>query len=514
MPIKHIVISNNTNSIEMIVSQRMSIIGSNYPAHLQQENANHSNGYIETSASKLMANNSCANMFSGIVSLESIDMSSFDFRNTTNMYEMFSYCTNLHTITGIENFNVSNVSDFTRMFFKCNNLSYDLSNWKISNANTFLQTFAYAKLPSNMFEMNVRDASFSDTFTGATGTLTNFNNWSLTNCGSEGLLREMDNVCISNWNINGGYHHNFIQTAEKLEIKDSYMGNTSFQLGNTSNLKYINITNSSFKNSSLNFFGSLASNLINVDIYDSEMIGVRPYRNILYRCNNLHYINMYNCVIDNCNLISATGKNVNFLRGSNNLYGVSLIQCNFTDLKLPIHLFESQSNLQYFNMSGTILNSQSTYGMFNHLNNLISINMPNMSFASDVTTLALTFNYCSNLRSINVTNWNTQGISNFNCMFLHCESLVSLDLSGWNTRSVTNEYEMFYLDTCYSLTKVWVPIDVVGSSDNGNNPFQNYKYGGVCEVYLEGDLTSHNFSSIGSNWNIHYNASYEDFLGA
>ena len=517
MPIKHIVISNNTNNINMVISRPISRSGSNYSAHLQQENDNHSNGYIETSASKLMANVTCANMFSGITSLESIDMSSFNFRNTTNMYEMFYVCRNLHTVTGIENWDVSNVSDFTRMFYGCENLSYDLSNWNVSNANTFLQTFAYSKLPSNMFEMNLRDTVLQDTFTGSIGSL-NANNWNLVNCASDRLFVDISNVHISNWNIIDRGHSNFISAAESFEIEDSRLERTFFSFPNfgTPNLRYVNMTNVSFNNVILNYFCGNARNLTNVNISDSELY-IRYGVSLFYNCTNLHYINMYNCVIDNCNMkYRGYSHSANFLLNCNNLYGIDLIQCNFTNFKFySADIFYNKTYLQYVNMSGSASNSVTIAYMFNNLKNLRYVNMPNISFASDVTSIVRVFDHCTNLESVDVTNWNTQGISNFNSIFGHCESLLSLDLSGWNTRRVSNAREMFYLDECYALKKVWVPIDVVGSSDNGNNPFQSVKFQGpICDVYLEGDLSSHHFSSIGSSWNMHYNASYQDFLGA
>ncbi|MCQ2748819.1 MAG: DUF285 domain-containing protein [Clostridia bacterium] len=65
------------------------------------------------------------------------------FNNTTNAklsscVSMFDSSSKLSTITGIEDFDVSEVEEFTKMFQKCNALTnLDLSNWDVSNAKNF-----------------------------------------------------------------------------------------------------------------------------------------------------------------------------------------------------------------------------------------------------------------------------------------------------------------------------------------------------------------------------------------
>ena len=42
------------------------------------------------------------------------------------------------------------------------------------------------------------------------------------------------------------------------------------------------------------------------------------------------------------------------------------------------------------------------------------------------------FNYCTSLKSLDLSNFNTQKVKDMSSMFYHCSSL-SLDLSNFNT---------------------------------------------------------------------------------
>ena len=45
---------------------------------------------------------------------------------------------------------------------------------------------------------------------------------------------------------------------------------------------------------------------------------------------------------------------------------------------------------------------------------------------------------CKSLLSLDLSNFNTQSVTNMESMFYDCKSLLSLDLSNFNTQNVTN----------------------------------------------------------------------------
>ena len=57
---------------------------------------------------------------------------------------------------------------------------------------------------------------------------------------------------------------------------------------------------------------------------------------------------------------------------------------------------------------------------------------------------------CLLLTSINLSNFNSNNVTNMSCMFSGCSSLKSINLSNLNTNDVTNMSGMLY--NCSSLT--------------------------------------------------------------
>lgn len=62
------------------------------------------------------------------------------------------------------------------------------------------------------------------------------------------------------------------------------------------------------------------------------------------------------------------------------------------------------------------------------------------------------FNECSNLISLDVSNFDTQSVTNMKGMFFQCYSLTSLDVSNFDTRNVTDMFGMFF--NCNILTSL------------------------------------------------------------
>ena len=57
--------------------------------------------------------------------------------------------------------------------------------------------------------------------------------------------------------------------------------------------------------------------------------------------------------------------------------------------------------------------------------------------------MSFMFFNCSSLKSIDLSSFNTNNVTNMNSMFNNCYSLNSIDLSSFNTNKVTNMKYMF-----------------------------------------------------------------------
>ena len=80
-------------------------------------------------------------MFSGCISLTSLDLSSFDTSKVTTFYSMFRDCNSL-TSLDISSFNTSKVTNMNSMFRSCSGLtSLDVSNFNTSNVTDMYSMF-------------------------------------------------------------------------------------------------------------------------------------------------------------------------------------------------------------------------------------------------------------------------------------------------------------------------------------------------------------------------------------
>ena len=123
--------------------------------------------------------------------------------------------------------------------------------------------------------------------------------------------------------------------------------------------------------------------------------------------------------------------------------------------------------------------------MFYNCSSLTSLNLSNLN-TNNVTNMSYMFNKCSSLTSINLSNFNTNNVNNMSWMFYYCSSLISLNLSNFNTNNVNNMYSMF--SDCSSLTSLNL------SNFNTNN-VNNMEY----MFFYCSSLISLNLSNFNSN---------------
>ena len=94
---------------------------------------------------------------------------------------------------------------------------------------------------------------------------------------------------------------------------------------------------------------------------------------------------------------------------------------------------------------------------------IIFINM------SGITDMSYMFSGCSEIKELNLDNFDTSKVTNMSCLFYGCESLTSIpDISEWNTSNVTDMSCMF--SDCYNLPivpnlEIWNISKVVNYHD-------------------------------------------------
>ena len=81
-----------------------------------------------------------SNMFFGCRKFD-CDLSNWDVSNVKNMEGMFSHC-NSFTGKGLEKWNIFNVTNMCEMFKNCVNFDCDLSMWNVSKVTSMIMTFS------------------------------------------------------------------------------------------------------------------------------------------------------------------------------------------------------------------------------------------------------------------------------------------------------------------------------------------------------------------------------------
>ncbi len=120
--------------------------------------------------------------------------------------------------------------------------------------------------------------------------------------------------------------------------------------------------------------------------------------------------------------------------------------------KRALNLFSGCRNLKSVDLS-EFDTSQITdmSEMFRGCSSLRSLDVGNFD-TSQVTNMSEMFGGCSSLRSLDVSNFDTSRVTDMGGMFGGCENLTSLDVSHFSTSQVTDMSEMFW--ECSSLPSV------------------------------------------------------------
>ena len=121
-------------------------------------------------------------------------------------------------------------------------------------------------------------------------------------------------------------------------------------------------------------------------------------------------------------------------------------------LNIPAISFDDCSSLTSLNLSNFDTSAvTSMYIMFNGCTSLTSLDLSNFD-TSAVTSMESMFGDCTRLTSLDLSSFNTSAVTDMARMFNGCSSLTTLDLSNFDTSAVTNMTAMF--NGCSSLTSL------------------------------------------------------------
>ena len=141
-----------------------------------------------------------------------------------------------------------------------------------------------------------------------------------------------------------------------------------------------------------------------------------------------------------------------------------------------------------FDKSFSTYTPTSLYRFFENLKKLETITGLEYLNTEKVTDMRYMFNKCSELTSLDVTNFNTAKVTDMSYMFSSCKSLTSLDVTKFDTRNVTTMEGMF--SSCSKLPS----LDVTNfNTVNVNNMMRMFA---GCNALTSLDVTNFNSENV------------------
>ena len=180
-----------------------------------------------------------------------------------------------------------------------------------------------------------------------------------------------------------------------------------------------------------------------VVVYTTFASGLIPTFNNAFRLYSVNEVNNGNgsyTVTITASINNDAPTSISFANMTE-LYSVDYI--NDTKLTSMHNMFLDCSNLTTLDVSNWDISKVTQMGnMFSNCTSLQTLDVSNWD-TSKVANMGNMFNGCINLQTLDVSNWDTSIVTSMNGMFYNCNNLQTLDVSNWDTSNVTNMGNMF-----------------------------------------------------------------------
>lgn len=381
-------------------------------------------------------------MFSQCSALTSLDLTSFNTSNATDMNSLFSGCSLLNSVK-LTSFNTSKVKYVNYLFNGCSSLqSLDLSNFDFSSiieATDFfkgcsaLTTIKTPKAISSGITIDLPSTA-NKHWSNQSNASQIYVNISSSNINMT-LVRKNNSSYLltgTNWqqaliNANSNYTQANILNITFTNILPTQ--GTSVSVGATTSAGTTKFSSSTLGVSDIIAYvtASSVSGKYDVVFYSPVIIYAPADSSWLFSSTTTskQLTNLKSITFDNFNTINVTNMKFMFL------YCSSLS-------KLTLTMFQTTN---VANMSG----------IFSNCTSLTSVDISSFT-TSKVTDMSSMFSNCSSLTSLNVSNLDTRNVYNMSSMFSKCSSLTSLNVSKFNMTKVTYIGSMF--SDCSKLTTI------------------------------------------------------------
>ncbi|MBO5142668.1 MAG: BspA family leucine-rich repeat surface protein [Clostridia bacterium] len=343
----------------------------------------------------------------------------------SDMSNLFAGCTNLKTISGLENLDTSNVTDAQNVFKDCENLqAVDLTKLDTS---TFTNIAGFFDGCSSLTEVKLNNVDFkqvqdmSEMFSGCTS-LVRLDMNALN--GKTSNLTDMSNMfanCTSLRTLNIGT----LETSVVTSISRMF-----YNCQNLESVTISSITSKEITDLSYLFYNCKKLNSINFGNFDTTKVTDMSY--MFANCetlNNAVFPNSDTSSVENMEGLFLNCKNI----GQINFYGVETD--SVTNMS---RMFEGCEKLNSFNQFENLKTNKVTNmsAMFKGCTSLNNLNLGQYSSfdTSLVTDFSSMFEGCTNLTNLNISNFNTSSAKYFNRMFMDDTALGEISVgNNWKS---------------------------------------------------------------------------------
>jgi len=430
----------NIQSIDFIINDGtkpttdyvlLSTSDSYYPIY-----ATYNNGGVKvfTAGDRFVLNTNCSKMFYDFYHLISLELSSFDTSNVTNMNSMFSGCS--VACLDLSSFDTSNVTDMKTMFSSCQNLtSLDLSNFDTSSVISMCAMFVSCSKITSLDLSSFNTTNVID-MVNMFGYCQNLQSLDLSSFDTSNVanMQMMFYVCPSLTSLD-------LSSFDTSNVKD--MG---FMFVNCSKLASLNI--SSFNTANIaNMSGMFSgcSSLTSLDVTNFNTSNVADMSGMFSECSSLTSLDVTN--FNTSNVTDMSG----MFSGCSSLTSLDVTSFNTSKVMDMSSMFDVCWELSSLNLSNfSTSNVTNMNSMFGDCFSLTSLDLRNFD-TTNVKDMSRMFYVCSSLTSLDLSNFNTSNVMNMNDMFYECRTLTFLDLN-FNTANITNMDGMF--SGCNELTSL------------------------------------------------------------
>ena len=406
---------------------------------------------------------SIANMFNGCSSLKYLDLSGFDFSEmNASMTYMFKDCSSLRGIKGIENFDVSKVTNFSFMFQNCSSLTkLNLRNWVTSSATTMQGMFHSCTSLTEIKGIENFDVSKVTTF-GAmfylckSLTKLDLRNWvtssattfqdMFASCHNLEVIRvdNFDTSKVTGTGLNQMF--SYCKKVKTLNLnsftRSGSLGNFNGFCSNCSSLEYISMQNFAFGNCTSmdgTFTNCTSLKMLDLTTLDSSTFTSKTYgiggviENItcpVYYNSNICSSTDFTDIPNKTNLIDVQGRLMavydfnNSVTTSDSAYPV----LTGSTVTKTIDTQGSESYITHRVIGVDVMPTEIYFG-----NNVVTglLNVDYLAVTNSCTSLQYLFYNCIRLENINTFGWDVSNVTKMVSAFSGVRA-KQIDMSAWN----------------------------------------------------------------------------------